>query len=319
MSEPIDNPGSRYASAVDGDEIDFMELLLALWAGKWSIVGITIAAGALSVFLALSKPDFYNSTAVLVPVGSQVAPSGVSSSLSGIASLAGISIGSSGGLDGVTLGLEVLQSRVFLTNFIEQRDLLVPLFAFKEWDKISGENIFNDDVYDEASGVWKGSALGLTNSKPSMQQAFDEMMEILAVSVDKKTGLIRITITHESPVLAQRWVTWLVEDLNMARKNEAIDEGKKSIIFIEQQIEATSIVELRTMFFQMIQEHTKSILLASVRSEYLFRTIDPAIVPERKVGPRRAFMCIAGTLIGGVCGCLLVLLRSFRFDTQKQR
>jgi uncharacterized protein involved in exopolysaccharide biosynthesis len=316
MSEPIDNPGGRYASAVDGDEIDFMELLLALWAGKWSIIGITIAAGAFSVFFALSKPDFYNSTAVLVPAGSQGAPSGVSSSFSGLASLAGISIGSSGGLGGVSLGLEVLQSRVFLTNFIEQRDLLVPLFAFKEWDKISGENIFNDDVYDEASGVWKGSALGLTNSKPSMQQAFDKIMEILAVSVDKKTGMIRVTITHESPVLAQRWVTWLVEDLNMARKNEAVEEAQRSIVFIEGQIKATSIIELRTMFFKMIQEQTKTVLLASVRPEYLLKTIDPAIIPERKVGPQRAFMCIAGTLIGGVCACLLVLLRYFGFRKQ---
>ena len=182
---------------------------LALWAEKWNIIWITIVAAVFSVFFALSRPDFYISTALLTPTDSSGYSNSLSSSLGGLAGLAGISMRPSmGAVDEVTLGLEVLNSRAFLTNFIEQRNLLIPLFAFKEWDKASGKNVLNDDVYDQSSGNWVG--LDLIDSRPSMQEAFDEILGILSVVRDKKTGMIRVSITHQSPVLAQRWVGWLV-------------------------------------------------------------------------------------------------------------
>ena len=52
-------------------------------------------------------------------------------------------------------------------------------------------------------------------------------------------------------------------------------------------------------------------MLAEVRPEYVFKTIDPAIAPEKKSKPSRALICIIGTFIGGVLGVVLVAIRHF--------
>ncbi|WP_373416647.1 hypothetical protein [Vibrio parahaemolyticus] len=38
--------------------------------------------------------------------------------------------------------------------------------------------------------------------------------------------------------------------------------------------------------------------------------MDPPVVPEIKYGPKRALICILGTLFGGILGCIIVILSS---------
>jgi LPS O-antigen subunit length determinant protein (WzzB/FepE family) len=48
-----------------------------------------------------------------------------------------------------------------------------------------------------------------------------------------------------------------------------------------------------------------------VRDEYVFKTIDPAIVPEQKFKPKRALICVLGVLLGGMLSVMIVLIRHF--------
>ena len=52
-------------------------------------------------------------------------------------------------------------------------------------------------------------------------------------------------------------------------------------------------------------------MFANVRDEYVFKTIDPALVPEQKFKPKRALICILGFLFGGILSVLIVLARYF--------
>ena len=52
-------------------------------------------------------------------------------------------------------------------------------------------------------------------------------------------------------------------------------------------------------------------MLAEVRQEYVFKTIDPAVAPEEKSGPRRALICILTTLLAGMLAAIIVLLRHY--------
>jgi uncharacterized protein involved in exopolysaccharide biosynthesis len=60
------------------------------------------------------------------------------------------------------------------------------------------------------------------------------------------------------------------------------------------------------------------VMLAEVRPEYVFKTIDPAVIPEEKSKPGRALICVLGTLIGGALGVLLVLIRYFWWFDQPE-
>ena len=96
----------------------------------------------------------------------------------------------------------------------------------------------------------------------------------------------------------------------------AITESERAVALLESQIKATSLVEMRSMFFRLIQEQTEKIMLARVRPDYLFKVIDPAIVSEDKVSPNRAVICIVWTLIGGFMSILIVVFSHF-FSREK--
>lgn len=46
-----------------------------------------------------------------------------------------------------------------------------------------------------------------------------------------------------------------------------------------------------------------------MRDEYVFKTIDPPVVSEKKREPRRALICLLGFLVGFIVSVFLVLVR----------
>jgi hypothetical protein len=112
-----------------------------------------------------------------------------------------------------------------------------------------------------------------------------------------------------SPVLAAQWANRLVVKLNTKLRQRAVDEGEKSIAYLNQQIEQTSIADLRNVLFKLIEEHTKSITLAKVNEEYALKVIDPAVPPEKKAKPKRTLMVVLGFILGGMLAVLFVFVR----------
>lgn len=289
------------------DEIGLREFFMMLWNDKITLILIIILAATFSVYFALSQPNIYSSTALLSPANnSSNNSSSISSRYGGLASLAGISV-DNGQVSDVGLGIEILKSRVFIVDFIKRRDILVTLFAMKSWDGESSKIIYND-YYDQESKKWLGDWPG---GEPSYQEAFEKFTQMMTVIQNKKNGLVTISITHQSPVIAQQWTMWLVEDINKTMRNRAVTEAKNSILFLQKEIESTKLSELRVMFSRMIEEQTKTIMLANVRPEYLFTVIDPPIIPERKTGPIRSQISIIGTILGAIFGILYLFLRRY--------
>ena len=136
---------------------------------------------------------------------------------------------------------------------------------------------------------------------------------MLSLSEDQKTSLVTIAIKHQSPVVAQAWVALIIEAVTEELRGSDVEEAQGSIAFLEQQRTQTSLVSLDEVFAQLIEEQTKTIMLANVSKDYVFNVIDPAVVPELKSEPKRALICILGTLLGGMLGVLLVLVRHYAF------
>ena len=90
-----------------------------------------------------------------------------------------------------------------------------------------------------------------------------------------------------------------MKDVNAAVKAQDVDEAKKAIEYLKQQVSKTSLADLQTVFFELIQSQTETVMLAEVRPEYVFKTIDPAVVPEAKSRPSRALICVPGHFLGG--------------------
>lgn len=301
------------------DEIDLKELFQALWSGKVTIIITTVIASAIAIAVALSMPNIYRSEALLAPVSSDSGGlGGLASKFGGLASLAGVSLPGGGGGDKTTTGLEVLKSRAFFAEFMANHDVLVPLMAAEGWSAAENELVLDPDVYDKSSQSWVREAKPPRQSEPSVQEAHKEFLKILSVAQDKETGFVTLGIEHYSPTVAKQWVDALVVAINETIKQQEVDQAQRSIDYLKQQIAATQLTELQAGFFEMIQAQTETIMLANASPEYLFKTLDPAVVPELKAKPKRALICVLGALLGGMLGVLWVLIRHFAAKPETQ-
>jgi uncharacterized protein involved in exopolysaccharide biosynthesis len=316
MSNTISNPqdaefSQRHFEA--NDEIDLRELFSVIWAGKALIISITLLFAVASVALALWMPNIYKSEALLAPA--EEAQGGGLSALAnqfgGLASLAGINLGKSGGTDKTELAIEVMKSRKFTSDFIEKHHILPELMAVDKWSLSDNKISYDPELYDINTKEWVRQVELPLQAKPSMQEAYKQFTKIFSVTSDKQTGLVTVSIEHKSPYVAKQWVDWLVTDINQVMKQRDVTEAKRSTEYLEKQIEQTNVADIRTVLYKLVEEQAKIIMFAEVRDEYIFKTVDPALVPEEKAKPKRALICVLGTLLGGMLAVFIVLVRYF--------
>lgn len=313
-SNNLNQKNAPVANNIANDEIDLRELFTAIWQGKWIIIAITTLFAVASVFYAINQPNTYKSEALLAPA-EQEQQGGLGGALAGqfggLASLAGVNLGAGGGVDKTQMALEVLKSRQFTSEFIQKHNILPELMAAKTWNRETNTVIYDEELYIAEQDKWIREVELPFKPEPSMQEAYKEFSKIISASTDKETGMVKITIEHVSPYIAQQWVSWLIQDINATMKQSEVLEANKSTNFLTQQLEQTKIADIRAVLYKLVEEQTKTIMFANVRDEYVFKTIDPALVPEEKSGPKRAILCVLGVLLGGMLSVMIVLLRHF--------
>jgi len=284
---------------------------MVLWAGKIKIIAITALFAIASVIYALSVPNQYKATALLAPAQSSGGGlSGALGQLGGLASLAGVSIGG-GESSEAQIAQEIMKSWSFIESFIADNDLAVEVFAAEGWSKGSNELQINDDVYDTQNKQWLVENEAGVMGPPSSWSLFKAFSGRLAVSEDKKSGLVSVSIEYYSPQIAKQWLDMYVSAVNAHMQQRQVAKVTNNINYLQAQIEKTSIAEMREVFYTIIEEQTKNKMLAEASPEYAFVAVSPSMVPEEKSQPKRALICMLGTLLGGMLSVLLVLIMHY--------
>jgi LPS O-antigen subunit length determinant protein (WzzB/FepE family) len=294
------------------DEIDLRELFSVLWAGKTKIIAITAVFAVASVIYALSVPNQYKATALLAPAQSSGGGlSGALGQLGGLASLAGVSIGS-GESSESQIAQEIMKSWSFVEGFIADNDLAVEVYAAEGWRKGSNELQINQDAYDSEGNEWLIEDDDTGEFRPPTSwQLFESFSERLAVSEDKISGLVTVSIEYYSPQIATQWLDMYVATINAHMQQRQVEKISNNISYLEAQIEKTSIAEMREVFYTLVEEQTKNKMVAEASPDYAFVAVSPSMVPEEKSRPKRALICILVTLLGGILSVLLVLVMHY--------
>jgi uncharacterized protein involved in exopolysaccharide biosynthesis len=297
------------------DEIDLRELWNVIWRGKWIIIAITAIFAVASVFYALSLPNIYKSEALLTPADSdqQGGLSGLSGQLGGLASLAGVNLGG-GKTDKTALAIEILKSREFFAKFAEKHNILPDLMAVESWDLKTNEIKYVETAYVAKTGEWLREVEPPKQAKPSFQEAKRVFDSFITIEQNPDTGMVLLSFEHYSPHIAKLWLDWLIEDINSDMKTRDKQEAKRSINYLQSQIDETNIVEQKSLLYQLIEEQAKTLMFTEVREEYVFKTIDPALVPEVKFKPKRSFIVFIAILVGGLLSVLFVILKHFQSE-----
>ncbi|MDW1996608.1 Wzz/FepE/Etk N-terminal domain-containing protein [Vibrio sp. 299] len=321
--EPQKEPHPKYLphsiqSKSHDDEMELREIFKAIWKGKWVIIVTTVIFAIGSVSYALSLPNVYKADATLAPAetSSGSSLSKMAGQFGGIAALAGVNL-SSNSVSQTDLAVEVMKSRHFVESFIERHSIMVSLMAVKDWDLAKNQLIYDEDIYNPSTGTWLRKPQGLRGAKPSPQEAFEVFnKEVLSITEDKDSGLYKISIRHYSPYVAKEWVDWLIQDINNVMRDRAVAEASKNLTFLKKQLSKTAITDMQSTFYKLIEEQTKSLMLAEAQEEYIFKVIDPSITPEIKSSPNRPLICILSVFLGGMLGVSIVIIR-FAFQRRK--
>ena len=305
-----ETPNSNYEPNKDLDLIDFIRVI---WAGKISVIIISIIFAISSVGIALIIPDKYQSSAVLYEVknGSGTS-SGLLANLGGLASIAGINLPSSA-QDKTILAIKTLRSRSFLKNIINYPGVLEGVMAVDYYDKKTKKLYYKSDMYDEKSGKWlKNEKFSGANFSPSYLDVYDKKInDVIGLNHNKKDNYLIVSVEHESPIFAEYLLSIIISDLDNEIKKRDIAESENAIKYLEQKLRENSLKEINSNLNKLVEENLKTLMLANVQKEYLLRVLDPPFIPERRSTPNRVMICIIGTFLGFFVGIMFVLIRKY--------
>ncbi len=299
-------------SSTDENEISLKDVWLEAFRNKWIIIGTSFIFGVLAVFIALNLPNIYQSNVVLAPnIEEQGGLSSLAKNLGGLASLTGIGLGQSSGPDKAVIALEILNSQEFITKFVKKHNLVIPLIAAEGSNKLTHDLILDDNIYDDKNNKWVREVVAPKSIEPSDEEIYEAFLDVFHAEQDVKTGFIRASIEFYSPALAKKWLELVFSDINSLIKNNDRSEAEKSILYLKSALNRTNNSSMQTTFYQLIEEQTKTLMLAEAREEYIFKTISPAMLPEKKLKPRRALVVLTGLITGGILSLLFVFFRFF--------
>jgi uncharacterized protein involved in exopolysaccharide biosynthesis len=274
--DPMENP-NPVPPAYD-DEIDLWELWETIWSGRWLIVAITGVFTLGGVTYALLAQEWFKADVVLAPADKQAGAGGALAQFGGLASLAGISLPGAGEGEPVA----VLKSKDFARSFITDLNVMPMLLE----DADFGEK--KPDIRDAV-------------------KVFDT--KIRAVTEDKKSGLVTLSVRWKDPDTAAEWANVLVKRLNDRLRTQAQEESERNVAYLQREIAATSVVSLQQSMGRVLEGEMQKLMLARGNEEFAFKVIDRATPPKKRDTPKRALIAIVSLLAGGFLGILAVFLR----------
>ena len=171
--------------------------------------------------------------------------------------------------------------------------------------KLLAENEFDKSKYDASTKTWIGT-------EASSWELYKQWVDNVSVFHDTKEGFVIITADHQSPVIAKKWVDLLVVSINQYMRERSLLQSNLNIEYLEEQIQKTSVAEMREVFFRLIEEQTKLKMLAEANPQFTFTVVSKAMVSEEKTSPPRKLIVIGATVVGGILAIFIVLALSYR-------
>lgn len=241
-------------------------------------MGVTTAlCVALAVYVALTATPIFRAEVLLTPARQQGAGSlsSLASQYGGLASLAGVNLGDSAE---DREHQAMLGSRQLVEQFVERPD------------------------------VWP-LVLRNAKKKPSTWLAVARFRKnVLTITEDKIKGTTAVSIDWTDPKIAATWANEFVALANDLVRNRAIDESTRNVKYLNDQVRQTSSVELQKVMYDLIEQETKTLMLANARIQFAFTIVDPAVAPEVRISPKRTLLVLSGLLVGLLLGSIAAVI-----------
>ena len=271
------------------EEIDLMELFLALWSRRLIIILTTLSASIFSVIYSVSLPNLYLSSSVLAPSEGEASFGSRSGGISALASLSGLGMGSSPASKSEE-AIERIQSFDFFVKEFIPAIKFENLVASKEWTQAQNIIIYDESIFNSKNKEWVRKVKYPKSIKPSHQEAYEIYIKILSVSKYKSSPFFIISIT---------------EKINNHMRELDISVAQEAINFLNITSQKTNLSEIKVAISSLLEDQIKTLMLAEATKDYVLKPIISPIAPEKKYKPFRAFICLLGAFTGFLIGIFI--------------
>ncbi len=225
------------------DEIDLIELLKKIYLQKKFILKTSLIALLFGVVYALFQPNEFTSSTTFIPQLSSGVKTG-GSSLSGLASLAGINIGSMESssefpptlypqvVNGVPFRVELLSNEITLNNelvavkdYLEKKSSSNILETIKKYT-ISLPSLILSSFKDQKEYTNESKIYSITNEDETL---FKIIENNLSLSINEKEGFITISFTDTNKNVAAQ-ITQISQNLLQEKIIEFKNKSSKEML-----------------------------------------------------------------------------------------
>lgn len=308
---------SQEVNLPPNDEIDLLELFKTIWLGRYVVLICVLASVSLASVYLRGAERKYTVNYTFQAVGDEGAGSKMGG-LGGLASLAGVSLPSSGSGDFKTFQV-LLQSEEVASELIGNKLMLREIFA-GEWN-VEGQQ-FQQPPSSSIGAVIRGIKKILTGntsaeySPPSAGRLSEWLKNSFSVSEDRDTGFLNLTAETPNPVLMISVLSEATKITDQIIKERFVEEGEKSLIFYQQKIAAARSREHREALAQLIMQETQKLMLASNGNFFIAKPLTTPSVSLRSTSPKSPLVLALALVLGGFLGIAITLIRKVFSDEQ---
>ncbi|OYQ74953.1 LPS O-antigen chain length determinant protein WzzB [Wohlfahrtiimonas chitiniclastica] len=332
----MNNPQQNNLPEQNNDEIDLFELVATLWRGKWLIVGVTFVCTVVAIIFAfiIIKPVYQTEVTISTPLTYQIDALNSGLVISSEPSLKPIN-----STEVYNMFLQNLRS----TNI--QRDFFTHIYLPKQTDAIKVQNTqanfeaFQKNItikqtdkerniysvtfnaidpelsYDALIEYFK-----LTNQHAISQILKNRQAELNTVILQTKDTLKtlenELTEQFNNEIARLNVAYQIAKDLKlettMERPIEAYMQGtialEKTLKYLEaQKKNFSNNARYRDMKANL--EFYQDAKLPNASEVQLYHIDASPVLPEKPIKPNKTLITIIGFLLGGMLGCMIVLIR----------
>ena len=250
------------------------------YKNKTRIVFISLALSLAALIYSFTMKEVYLSEALIMSSDSSQSNS-LLDRYSSLASFGGINLPTMSPNNRLEEAIAILKSREFVLDIINKRKLDKILLASNKWDKDKDEIIFNENIYDTKTEKWKPEFFG-PSGKPTNRQLYDAFNRRLTIFKDLETRFVTLGFKSLSPKISKEILEGIIFEVNNNLRFKDIEYAKSSISYVESQLGKALTIDLKNIFYQMIAEQTKTIMLARGQDDYIFKVIDPPFYQKKE-------------------------------------
>lgn len=347
------HPPLSSETSPQGQEIDLIELAGRLWRARWFLAKVCGLAALVGLVIAFSLPKEYTTTVKLAPEMEDVSKK--MNGLGGLAAMAGINLNASSGADAISPDLypDVVQSTPFLLELFpvkvsipESADSLSLYAYMNDFQRAPWWSYLIQAPFKVLGGVKgffskadmrQGDTLDPFHLTPEQEAVLQGLRNRIAVSVDKKTFILTVSVQMQNPVVSAE-VTQIVlqklqdyiiayrtskvkDDLAFTRKifgeaREAyykaqqayavFEDTNRNLISSSYRTEQERLKNEMTLTFNVYNSLAQKLEQDKLRVQEqtpVYTVIEPATIPLRATSPKKLLIligCIFLSLLMGV-------------------